>query len=155
MSDWNEFQLWDMATGEPLAPPVTISEATTRNTAASPAIRPDNKAILVPTRNSAGKIEVQYLDTTSGQPLGPPIEIEQSLSDLTFGPDGKTVLIAEGKTVRILNLPSGRPIGPPIVTRNGNALLALSPDGRTVVAGEYGGDPGSGTRRRASPSGDL
>jgi len=90
-----EFQLWDVATGQPLGPVRAIPGADSNT---SIVIRRDARAILLTRQISAGKHEIRLLDTANGQFVGPSIELQRSPSFMAFGPDSKTVMVAEGQS---------------------------------------------------------
>ena len=126
-------QLWDGATGRPVA--TRWSSADAGFTAF--AFSPDGRRLLVGERNGA----LRLIDLASGEPAGPAfIGHSLGVTSALFSPDGSHVASADGNGLRLWDAHTGRPIGQPraehasAVTR-----LAYSPDGSRLVSGSRDG----------------
>jgi WD40 repeat protein len=59
---------------------------------------------------------------------------------VAFSPDGKTVLTAGGRAVRLWEVATGKPLGKSLPQQRDRVLAAaFSPDGKTVLVGMEGG----------------
>jgi WD40 repeat protein len=137
------FQLWDVATGIRVGPPIPpFQEAPF----IAPAFSPDGKVLVMggfPAKSEAGDkytVEILFISTATAkvtrQPLCRVTPVGNSYSLLgrrllLFSPDGKTLLTCT-ENARLWHLGRGKPLSPPL--HEGGVLAgAFSPDGRTVV----------------------
>jgi WD40 repeat protein len=100
---------------------------------------PDGTILAVRKWTSTGE-RIQLWETASGKKLHElDAQTRNSLMDLVFSPDGKTLAVAIGdsdRTIRFWDVVTGEPIrqfGMPEVTAQ---RLAFSPDGKTLAVGE-------------------
>ena len=73
-------------------------------------------------------------DTTTGQPLSPPLQHSAAVNALDISPDGRRILTGSGDgTVRLWQAPEGIPIGEPI-PHPANVIAATFADSGVIVA---------------------
>jgi WD40 repeat protein len=120
-------QLWDAHSGELLKP--TMQVPVTNGTA----------ALSHDVQTLAAGPPLRLWDITSGKPLTPAIQIQASVNEITFSPDGRTLLTAaDDRTVRLWDVRSRKF---PALTSQFQAsagAATFSPDGQTLAtwAGE-------------------
>src|SRR5207244_10030860 len=89
--------------------------------------------------------EVRSWQAATGKATGPPIEGDETthrfdyneLPLVAFSPDGRTVVMAAGKTAYLWEMNSGKRIGLPMQHEHVIGPLAFSPDGRLVLTGSF------------------
>ncbi len=77
----------------------------------------------------------QMWNSSTGKPVGLPLQHGETVSAAIFSPDGKTVLTASyDKTARIWEVPTGKPLG---TLRHDLTVIAVafSRDGKTILTG--------------------
>jgi WD40 repeat protein/serine/threonine protein kinase len=119
-------QLWDVATGRQIAPPVGVS-----NALRSAALSPDGKILV--TGDLQGSVGLH--DATTGKLLMPP---QRGHSDrvrgLAFSPDGELLLTGStDKMARLWDAVTGQPIGLPLQHQGPVVAVAFSPDGKSFL----------------------
>jgi WD40 repeat protein len=131
----NKARLWDLATGEPIGQPMTLSELPRFETnllgyLKSVTFSADGKVVAILDREALWRF-----DATTGQPLGPPLPHEVSVYYVLFSPDGTLFATAGGraKSVRLWDLATGQPRGEPLPD---STMAFFSPDGKTVLTGD-------------------
>ncbi|MBC8869737.1 MAG: protein kinase [Planctomycetes bacterium] len=65
----------------------------------------------------------------------PPSHHSLAASSVVFGPNGKTVLVAQGTTAQQWDVATGKPVGPSLDHQAQVTTVAFSPDGKTVLTG--------------------
>jgi WD40 repeat protein len=80
-------------------------------------------------------------DAASGQPQGPALKHDGSVTAVAFSPaDGRTALTgSKDGTARLWDVATGQPKGPPLRHDSPVFAVALSPDGRTALTGNEDG----------------
>jgi WD40 repeat protein len=115
--------LWDVATGQPLSPPLTGHTAEVWGLAFSP----DGQTL------ASGSYDDTIIlwDVATGQPLGPPLTSHTGfVYKVAFSPDGQTLASgsADG-TIILWDVATGQPRGSPLTGHKTTVLgVAFSPD---------------------------
>lgn len=82
----------------------------------------------------------RFWTTSAAEPIGLPLQHQDLVRDVAFGPDGQSALTGSyDGTARRWHAPSGIPIGPPFVHRGKIRAVALSQDGRTAGTASWDG----------------
>ncbi len=121
-------QLWDAATGVPLARHLEYQSAVH-----TVAFTPDGETILVGSSDGRARL----WDAATGLHLGKPFEHEHpEVRSVAFSPDGKTILTGnlDGRA-QFWDAATGLPIGKPLQHQGGISNVAFSPDGKSVLTG--------------------
>lgn len=96
------------------------------------AISPDGATIVTGAAGVTGRL----WNTSTGQPIGNPLNHKASIMRVAFSPDGRTILTGSGdKTAQLWNAADGTPCGPVLTHADEVYAVAFSPDGRTVLTG--------------------
>ena len=122
-------RLWDLASGQPIGPPLVGHTGTVRAVAFSP----DGRRIVSGSFDSTLRI----WDGFTGSPISAPIRgHEVPVLSVAFSPDGRHIVSgAMDKTVRLWDGASGRSLGPPWLGHLGVVrAVAFSPDGRRILS---------------------
>ncbi len=128
-SDDNTVILWDVATGQPLGPPLTGHTAGVKSVSFSP----DGKTLA----SGSGDNTIILWDVATGQPLEFPLAGHTNqVTSLTFSPDGKILASGSGDSTIILwDVATSQPLGPPLTGHTEAVLhIAFSPDGQTLAS---------------------
>jgi hypothetical protein len=131
----SEVALWDVATARPIGRPMACGERRTECVRFSA----NGKLIWALGSQANGTGLVQFWETVTGKPTGPPIIFERGLSygrqTVDVSPDGRLAIIPSREPARdgsrIWDTKSRRPVGPPM--RLGVQAVAFSPNGKTVL----------------------
>jgi WD40 repeat protein len=126
-------QLWDLATGQPLSPPIKHPDWVM-----AVAFRPDGQMFATGCKDRTARV----WNAATGQPLGQPMENGQPVAALAFSPDGRTLLtgcedflFAAGEA-RLWDVATGQPIAPPLAHAHGVTAVAFRPDGKAIATGD-------------------
>jgi WD40 repeat protein/serine/threonine protein kinase/tetratricopeptide (TPR) repeat protein len=126
-----EVLFWDLATGQPLRPPLSFP------CAANVLFSPDSKIVLTGTRDGHSGDEgmrARIWDVATGQPLSPPLLHEDWILGADFSPDGKLVATSDGAgEARIWEVPTGKLHAPPMRHKSIVQTLAFTPDGKNIL----------------------
>jgi WD40 repeat protein len=127
---------WDPASGHAQGPPVrSLSSA---NPLARARFSPDGRRVITIEDRT-----VRVWDTTSGKPVGEPLEHGGAVRSAAFSADGKRVVTASADgTARVWETATGRPATPPFRHRAAVETAAFSADGRWLVTGCADGTAG-------------
>jgi WD40 repeat protein len=118
-------RVWDVVSGAPLCSVAHLKGVT------AGAFSPDGRTLA-----TASYDRTAWLwDAATGQPIGPPLELDATVWALAFTPDGTTLVTACVSSVRLWDVVTLQPLGPSL--RHGNSVhgLAVSPDGKTILTG--------------------
>ncbi|MCI0464045.1 MAG: hypothetical protein L0Z62_44490 [Gemmataceae bacterium] len=127
-----EAKWWDVASGK-LLRSVSIPPRAT----SPPIFAPDGKTLIFPSFSPA----IVFWDAATWKPRLTPQGHQDSLSAVTFTPDGKTVLTGSNDRIQAWDAASGKPLHTLEGRWSGPQVLAL--DGRTLlVAKGYKAGPG-------------
>ena len=122
-------RLWDVATGQPIGPPLVGHKGTVRDVGFSP----DGRRIVSGSLDSTLRIWNGF----TGSPIGAAIRGHSGpILSVAVSPDGRHIVSgAMDKTVRLWDAASGRSLGPPLLGHRGVVRdVAFSPDGRRIVS---------------------
>ena len=82
----------------------------------------------------------RFWNAATGEPIGVPLQHQDIVRDVAFGPDGRTALTGSyDNSARRWHAPTGIPIGPPFLHKGKIRAVALSPDGRTAGTASWDG----------------
>jgi WD40 repeat protein/serine/threonine protein kinase/Flp pilus assembly protein TadD len=123
-------QLWDAATGRPLAPAVTHPSAVH-----AMAFSPDGKTVVSAHIDATARL----WDAATGASRGPPLQHVKppkrwyALSHVGFSGDGKTVVTVFDNTARLWEAATGRPRGEPLRHDGPIQAVAFGPGDRLLA----------------------
>ncbi len=109
------------------------------------AISPDGKTLATATAVPGDYGEVRlpaaaYLwDLASGQRLGSPLAHPESVTSVSFAPNGKLLTASWDCVVRLWDVKKGVTVGQPMRHPNPVLTACLTPDGRTILTGSRDG----------------
>ncbi len=129
-TDEGTLVVWDLAAGKAIGKPL----ATNRDGVfAKAAVSPDARLFAIAVNGSGGGT-VRLWDVERRTPRGAPIAGPSEVDGVTFGPDGRTLVVRGDATVRLFDLDKRTSLGT-VDDGSGNAILGVtfSPDGRTLV----------------------
>jgi WD40 repeat protein len=137
-SDDDMVRVWDLATGTPIAEPLT--GPTHRVVAVATAVLPDGRPVAVTGSDDA---TVRVWDLATYAPLGRPLTGHTGrvrAVACAVLPDGRPVAVtgSDDATVRVWDLATGTPLGRPLTGHTGRVravavACAVLPDGRPVA----------------------
>ena len=122
-------RLWDVASGQPIGPPLKGHQGTVRAVAFSP----DGRRIVSGSHDTTLRI----WDGLTGSPIGAAIRgHEGTVFSVAFSPDARHIVSgAMDKTVRLWDVATQRSLGPPLVGHGGVVkAVTFSPDGRRILS---------------------
>ena len=71
----------------------------------------------------------------TGEPIGRPLQQQQSVNSVTFSPDGRLILTgSQDKIARLWDTMTGWPVGPAFLHAGGVRDVVFSPDGSRFIA---------------------
>jgi WD40 repeat protein len=119
-------RLWDLGTGQLLRE----CKPTREGAVWAVAFRPDGRVFVTGHQDRTA----QQRETTSLQPVGPPLHHQGWVMGTAYGPDGKTILTGgEDGAAQLWDAATGQAIGPPLPHQGWVRSVAFSPDGRTLL----------------------
>jgi WD40 repeat protein/tRNA A-37 threonylcarbamoyl transferase component Bud32 len=122
-------QLWDVATGKPIGPPLQHKGAI-RGLAFSP----DSQWLLTGSFNSTFRL----WSAATGTPLGKPIRVDGEVWTVDFSHDGRLALSAgSARTVQLWDTADWTKHGVPMLNPATIAVARFEPEGRLITAGGY------------------
>jgi WD40 repeat protein len=136
---------WDATTRKSLGPPLRLSAPVT-----FVGFSPNGRTILTVEAPPDESPLARLWDAALFQPIGEPFECQTPArgSPPLFSPDGKTLLLTDGRSVRLMDSATGKPRGEPLRYLRQVDSLALSPDGKLVATGGlHGRDAARGNER--------
>jgi WD40 repeat protein/tetratricopeptide (TPR) repeat protein len=143
-----EARVWDVATGQPVTPPIRHAGAVRRAV-----FSPDGRRFLTVTAGGpASRDTVQVWDAATGRPVSGPLVHPQGVIDAVFSPDGRSLAtggadgavrlwdVAAGRAVRTLSGHSG-PVWQVTFSPDGRRLLTASEDATARLWDAASGQP--------------
>jgi WD40 repeat protein/tetratricopeptide (TPR) repeat protein/tRNA A-37 threonylcarbamoyl transferase component Bud32 len=128
--------LWDVSAGRLRYPGVH----TGGNARQRAAFSTDGSRFLV-----ALSEQVRVWDAATGAPLGPPLELSETLADVAWSPDGRRVAtVGQNRTARVWDAATGTPLAATPAHGEEVFFARFSPDGRRLLTG---GRPRSDSNR--------
>ncbi len=141
----------DVATGKPVAPPLTVGAVDGRMDITNPfrdglaetwhparlaALAPDGKRLVL----SAGTSRARVFDVDTLKPIGAPLVHRDTIGHVAFSPDGRRVVTASvDRTARVWDVATGAALGSPMEHADLVNRAVFSPDGRLVATCSYDG----------------
>ena len=109
-------------------------------------LSPDGSLLAVATFGGS----VFVWNAKTGEPYGSPLTVDTSpVSEVAFGPDGRTLVSAHQRSAVVWDMSGGQALGEPLDGGIDLATdMAFSPDGTRLVAGRSTGTWSCSTRRR-------
>lgn len=123
-------RLWNVASGQPIGPPLVGHSGTVRAVAFSP----DGRRIV----SGSSDTTLRIWDGFTGSPIGAAILGNTGpILSVAFSPDGRQIVSgAMDKTLRVWDAANGKSLAPPLLGHLGVVrAVAFSPDGRTILSG--------------------
>jgi WD40 repeat protein/tetratricopeptide (TPR) repeat protein/tRNA A-37 threonylcarbamoyl transferase component Bud32 len=150
-----QVRVWDVTTGEAVAPPVPHNLRPVTLAMFSP----DGGRLLVLGRSlgapggvsgqprpgrPGSATEARVWEVLTGKPVGAPLPLDPTSLPLAFSPEGGRLLVRAGSGVRVWDVASGQPVSPAFGAEGnlpGVRSAAFSPDGRRVITVRSRGGP--------------
>ena len=130
----NVARLWDLATGQPIGPPIQHPDRVT-----AIAYRPDGKVFATGCKDGTARL----WDAATGQRVGQPMVHKYAVVALAFSPDGQTlvagckeIIFGTAGEARLWNAATGQPLCPPLAHAYPVVAVAFRPDGKGVATGD-------------------
>jgi WD40 repeat protein len=132
--DSGSVSMIDLATGQPIRPPLSVGG----EIAAALDLSPDGRLLAVASYEGP----VYLWDTKTGAQYGAPLTADTSpANDVVFSPDGRTLVTGHLQSAVVWNIGGEQAIGAPLGRpRDLTTDVAFSPDGKRLVAGQLDGD---------------
>lgn len=126
-------RIWDIGTGQEVVPPLEHQADVLRVSYST-----DGRLVLSLRQPMDGNgLSCRVWDADTGRPVSDWLAFSGA-REARFSPDGRSLAVIEGQSLRIYNSRTGRPASPPM-GHNHNVRLAplrsFSPDGRRIVTG--------------------
>ncbi|MGE5261980.1 MAG: hypothetical protein ACM3S0_01250, partial [Acidobacteriota bacterium] len=131
-SDDHMIILWDVATLQPIGPPLTGHSGAVLSVAFSP----DGKTLASGSQDST----IILWDVATRQSLGPPLTAHTAaVNTIAFSPDGKTLASgSQDSTILLWDVATRTKIGTALTGHTSMvSRLAFSPDGKTLASGSW------------------
>jgi WD40 repeat protein/tetratricopeptide (TPR) repeat protein len=125
---WSEAQLWDPASGQPVARPLKHHGDVLHAEFSS-----DGRRIVTGGIHWGAGGEARVWDAVSGEPVTPPLKQRGRVEAASFSADGRFVVTVSEEEARVWDATSGLLLIPPLKHPAGMKQAALSPDGRRVI----------------------
>jgi WD40 repeat protein len=124
-------RVWDVATGEPVTPPLRHGGSVLKA-----AFSPDSRRVVTACHDGTARV----WDAHSGQSVGPALPHAAMVQDVSFSPDGRWIVTATTDgTATVWDAVTGQPHSQPMKHRLWLHSVAFSPDGRQVVTASHDG----------------
>jgi WD40 repeat protein/tetratricopeptide (TPR) repeat protein len=121
----NTAQVWDVATGGPVSPPLRH-----RGAVFYAAFSPDGRRVVTASWDRSARV----WDAATGKPVSLPMNHQGPVVHAAFSPDGRRVVTAShDKTARVWETATGQAAGPVLKHQQDVVFATFSPDGRRVV----------------------
>jgi WD40 repeat protein len=130
-----EAQVWDLASGQPLSPPLQTLYREFIGPRPHCAFSRDLSRVLV-VREGLG----QVWDLTAAKPIGPPLKHGKQIWYAAFSPDHRLVATSsDDRTALVWDATTGTKVAPPFGCESILGFITFSLDGRQLAAGASGG----------------
>jgi WD40 repeat protein len=127
----SEVQLWDIATGKPIARPIIHPMSSVLQGMPSPiealAFSPDGQTLLTGSNRTARR-----WDVVSGKEVGKPFDHPEPIATVAYSPDGRVVAVGSARHIRFWDATSGKLIGNEVEQTKGILGFAFGCDGKTL-----------------------
>jgi WD40 repeat protein/tetratricopeptide (TPR) repeat protein len=127
-------RLSEVGSGRPIGRPMQHSP---NSMILAAAFSPDGRFLA-----SVGSDAARLWDAATAQPLPTPWGAQDSVGDVAFSPDGRTMLtrgrpgVQDNAPARFWDAATGKPVGVPMPHPDFAGAATFSPDGRTLVTGD-------------------
>jgi WD40 repeat protein len=130
MAGGTEVQLYHTVSGKWVCPPLVDSAGVFQC-----AFSPDGKTLVTRSKmeDQSYSDEMYLWEVASGKRLGTPRLINAFRSTGLFSPDGRAMVVIQGKEVHFLSPDTGGPLCPPLVHPNDGVQVVMSADGRLAA----------------------
>jgi WD40 repeat protein len=133
-----DVQLWNLATGLPAGPALIPSYISTEGVTTI-AVSADEREIASDNGNGRADLWTATAHGYTDRILSVANPVEQP-GPVAFSPDGKLLVIADGRLVEVFDTKTGHKAGPAIqLPQSAVYSLAFSPDGRVLATGDGAG----------------
>jgi WD40 repeat protein len=140
----SEVRFWDPVTAKLTGETIPFSDG--KRQVFYAAYSPDGRVLVTVDAsyppNESDPATARLWTSTTRQLIGEPIPVQwgavywkSRTSTLAFSPDGKRLLLAQGKLARLFDTATGKPTGKPMKHGNVVRAVAFSPDGQRIVTG--------------------
>jgi WD40 repeat protein/serine/threonine protein kinase len=121
----NTAQVWDVATGGPVSPPLRH-----RGAVFFAAFSPDGRRVVTASWDRSARV----WDAATGKPVSLPMNHQAPVVHAAFSPDGRRVVTAShDRTARVWEAATGQAAGPVLQHQQDVVFATFSPDGRRIV----------------------
>ena len=129
-------RIWDVATGQPVTPPLVHSQGVLIHGSVVTASRVRHVAFDASGKRAvvSWNFSARVWDAETGKPIGHELAHSNYVFGFQFSPDGKLVLTASrDQTARLWDANTGEPVGQPMRHSDGIEWAVFGPDGQQIA----------------------